>query len=64
MREFAIMALVNLGLIYLADFLLRRGGGSLNLQITLFFVLLLTLIVTLYDRYRVVYEARFSQKAS
>ncbi len=56
----ALMAVVNLGLVYLADFLLRRGGGSLNLQITLFFVLLLTLIVTLYDRYHLVYQARFA----
>jgi hypothetical protein len=59
-REFLLMAVVNLGLVYLADFLLRRGGGSLNLQITLFFVLLLTLIVTLYDRYHLVYQARFA----
>lgn len=61
-REFLVMALVNLGIVYLADFLLRRGSGALNLQITLFFVLLLTLIVTLYDRYRVIYEARFAQQ--
>ena len=60
-REFVVMAAVNLALVYLADFLLRQGGGALNLQITLFFVLLLTLIVTLYDRYHVVYEARFAQ---
>lgn len=57
-REFAVMALVNLGLVYAADFVLRRGSGRLDLQITLFLVLLLTLIVTLFDRYRVIYEAR------
>lgn len=61
-REFAIMAVVNLGIVYLADFLLRRGGNALNLQLTLFFVLLLTLIVTLYDRYRVIYDARLTQQ--
>jgi hypothetical protein len=61
-REFLVMAVVNLGLVYLADFLLRRGGGALNLPITLFFVLLLTLIVTLYDRYHLVYQARFATK--
>ncbi len=61
-REFAIMAVVNLGIVYLADFLLRRGGSALNLQLTLFFVLLLTLIVTLYDRYRVIYDARLTQQ--
>ncbi|MEI2690689.1 MAG: hypothetical protein V9H69_13665 [Anaerolineae bacterium] len=61
-REFLIMALVNLGIVYVAHFLLLRGGGALHLQITLFFVLLLTLIVTLYDRYHVVYEARFAHR--
>jgi len=46
--------------VLVADFLLRQSGGARNLQVTLFFVLLLTLIVTLYDRYHVVYEARFA----
>jgi len=46
--------------VLVADFLLRQSGGALNLHVTLFFVLLLTLIVTLYDRYHVVYEARFA----
>lgn len=62
-REFVVMAAVNLGIVMLADLLLRRGGSGLNLQLTLFFVLLLTLIVTLYDRYRVVHEARFAHPA-
>lgn len=62
-REFVVMAAVNLGLVYLAAFLLRQSGGALSLQVTLFFVLLLTLIVTLYDRYRVVHEARFAHPA-
>lgn len=61
-REFAVMALVNLGLVYAADFVLRRGGGRLDLQNTLFLVLLLTLIVTLFDRYRVIYEARVANE--
>ncbi|OQA41217.1 MAG: hypothetical protein BWY52_02642 [Chloroflexi bacterium ADurb.Bin325] len=60
-REFAVMALVNLGIVYLADLLLRRGGAALSLQLPLFFVLLLTLIVTLYDRYRVIYDVRRAQ---
>lgn len=51
MQEFVVMSAVNLGLILLFNFFLPRYDGSLNLGNTLFFVLLLTLIVTLYDRY-------------
>jgi hypothetical protein len=36
-------------------------GESINLGTTLFFALLLTLIVTLYDRYRPIHTARFEQ---
>lgn len=51
MQEFIVMSLVNAGLIFLFNFLLPRYDGSINLGNTLFFVLLLTLIITLYDRY-------------
>lgn len=51
-QEFIAMSMVNLGIILLFDFLLPRYDGSINLFSTLFFVLLLTLNVTLYDRYR------------
>ncbi len=51
-REFIVMTLVNFGIILAFDFLLPRYNGSINLFNTLFFVLLLTLNVTLYDRYR------------
>ena len=51
-QEFIAMSMVNLGIILLFDFLLPRYDGSINLFNTLFFVLLLTLNVTLYDRYR------------
>ena len=50
-REFLVMSLVNTGIVYLLDFLSPRYEGSINLGTTLFFILLLTLIVTLYDRY-------------
>ncbi|WP_235428781.1 hypothetical protein [Methanosarcina mazei] len=46
------MSVVNFGLILLFDFLLPSLNGSIDLLDTLFFVLLLTLNVTLYDRYR------------
>jgi len=50
-REFIVMSAVNMGLVLLVNYLLPRYDGSINLQNTLFFILLLTLIITLYDRY-------------
>lgn len=52
LREFIVMSAVNLILVLLFDFLLVIYGGSIILLDTLFFALLLTLNVTLYDRYR------------
>ncbi len=51
-RQFAAMLAVNLVIVvgYLA--LLRRSDTPINEAATLFFVLLLTLIVTLFDRFR------------
>jgi hypothetical protein len=57
--QFIVMTVVNFGLVILYSFLLPRFDGSINLGNTLFFVLLLTLIVTLFDRYRQVYLRRF-----
>jgi len=51
-QEFIIMSAVNLGLVLFINYLLPRYNGSINLSNTLFFILLLTLIITLYDRYR------------
>jgi hypothetical protein len=58
LQEFVVMTLVNFSLILAADFLLPRIDGTLNLENTLFFILLLTLNVTLYDWYRQVYLHR------
>jgi hypothetical protein len=57
-REFAAMAAVNLaaGLVYL--FLLPGRADDFDIAAPLFFTLLLTLIVTLYDRYRPIHDAR------
>lgn len=60
LQEFVVMTLVNFSLILAADFLLPRIDGSIDLGITLFFVLLLTLNVTLYDWYRQVYVHRLA----
>jgi hypothetical protein len=57
--QFIVMTVVNFGLVILYSFLLPRFDGSINLGNTLFFVLLLTLIVTLFDRYRQVYLRSF-----
>jgi hypothetical protein len=62
-REFFIMAAVNFGLVLVYAFLLPNFDGSINLGNTLFFVLLLTLIVTLFDRYRQVYLMRFAEES-
>ncbi len=56
-REFVIMSIVNLCIVLAFNFLLPRYDGSINLFSTLFFVLLLTLNVTLFDRY-IVYHTR------
>jgi hypothetical protein len=59
LRQFVVMAAVNFGLVLLFAVLLPAFDGAIDLGTTLFFVLLLTLIVTLFDRYRLVYLARF-----
>ncbi len=57
-REFIFMAFANLIIVLVYFLLLSRYEGSINLVNTLFFILLLTLNVTLYDRYRPVYVQR------
>ena len=58
--QFVVMALVNAGLFLAISLLLPRLGGAISFGSALFFVLLLTLIVTLFDRYRQVYLMRFA----
>ena len=58
LTQFVAMAAVNFGLVLIYNFILPRFDGSINLSNTLFFVLLLTLIVTMFDRYRPYYDAR------
>jgi hypothetical protein len=55
-REFVVMSIVNLGIVLAFNVLLPRYGGSINIFNTLFFVLLLTLNVTLFDRYIVLHK--------
>jgi hypothetical protein len=56
---FGLRTLMNVGLVVVAGWLLGRGGGELNHANALFFVLLLSLITLLDDRYRPVYGVRF-----
>ena len=46
------MGVINIGIVVAFRVLLRQSDGDLDLGDTLFFIALLTLIVTLYDRYR------------
>ena len=58
--QFLVLFVVNSGLM-LAHALLQFGvGKSIGVANALFFVLLLTLLVTLFDRYRQVYLMRFA----
>ena len=56
---FVGIALTNVVIAGLAEALLRFRSGGLDIHASLFFLLLLTLIVMLYDRWRPVYDVRF-----
>jgi hypothetical protein len=58
-REFLAMTVINMGVVLLLGSVLGWAGGSLNWGNTIFFVMMLTLLVTLYDRYRYVFGLRF-----
>jgi hypothetical protein len=57
---FGFRVVLNVVLVLLAGWLLDRGNGDINPGITLFFVLLLSLITLLDDRYRPVSQVRFA----
>ena len=63
-REFVVMAVVNALVVAVFFAVLPFTGGSIDTPATMFGVLLLTLLVTLYDRFRPYYVARNSQAAS
>ncbi len=60
--QFAVLAAVNLGLILGYALLRTRFDEPVSLANALFFVLLLTLLVTLFDRYRQVYLMRLGPR--
>jgi hypothetical protein len=51
-RQFLAMLVVNTGIVALDAFLTRRNRGDFPALNTLFFVLLLSLLIAMYDRYR------------
>lgn len=58
--EFGVMVVINLFLSLGYIFLLPGySGGQANLSNVVFLVLLISVMVTLYDRFRPIYEARF-----
>ena len=65
MIAFGVRVLLNVGLVTLAGWLLSSGAGRhLDPAGALFFVMLLSLITLLADRYRPVYEMRFATPAA
>ena len=61
MRQFIALAVVNLVVLLVYAFVRTKFDDPVSIPNMLFFVLLLTLMVTLYDRYRQVYLMRFSE---
>jgi hypothetical protein len=64
LRQFVTMLLINALLTAAYAMFLSSTEGSVSVKTAAFFVLLLTLLVTLYDRYRQVYLMRFPPTAS
>jgi hypothetical protein len=60
--QFMVMAVVNLGLILAYTFLRSSFDDPVSIGNALFFALLLTLLVMLFDHYRQVYLMRFGPK--
>ncbi len=57
--SFLLLAVTNAVIVTGAAALLRGRGGDMDVTAALFFLLILTLIVTLYDRWRPIFEFRF-----
>jgi hypothetical protein len=64
LAAFGTRVVLNFAMVALAWWLLARFGGGLNLAATVFYVLLLTLIITLDDRFRPVSQVRFAASAA
>jgi len=60
LRQFIFTGLLNLGIIAVLALIYNVAGSSFDFATTFTYLLLITLLVTLYDRYRPEYVARFS----
>jgi hypothetical protein len=58
LTQFAAMATINIGAVVTFVFIRRQLHADLNLRNTLFLVLLMSLLVTLFDRYRTMQNRR------
>lgn len=56
---FLLLAASNIAFVLAADLMLRRHGFGLAAPASVFLLLLLSLVVTLYDRWHPVFDARF-----
>ena len=61
LRQFVVTGLLNIVVVIVMFFVFDLLGYPIDGQNTGFFVFLITLLVTLYDRYRPEYVARFSK---
>ena len=62
LRQFIVTGLLNVAVVIVLYLIFELLGSPLNGENTVFFVVLITLLVTLYDRYRPEYVARFSKE--
>lgn len=61
--SFVLLVLSNAIIVELAERLLDLGGGALDVRTSTFFLLLLSLVVTLYDLWRPIFDERFARPA-
>lgn len=55
---FAARTLLNIAVVVAADLILGRGGGAMDPAATLFFLTLISVVITLHDRYQSVQARR------
>jgi hypothetical protein len=63
LAAFGVRVLLNTALVLAADWLLRRFGGDINTGIAQFFAVLLSLLITLDDRFRPVSQVRMAAQS-
>lgn len=58
-QQFGVMLLINSGMVLVYSLVMLSIYGSIGVANALFYTLLLTLIMTLFDRFQLVYQTRF-----